>query len=343
MKFILHSSPKSKPRLTIHHLVSSRDTGSFADDVRAGLIAYPKFLLPKYFYDELGSRLFEAICCLPEYSVTRDESEILRQHTNEILTRIEPQGARPIRLIELGSGSSSKTRYVIEALLARQSELYYVPVDISPEILELSAQELLRKYVALRITAYAADYTTAFRTLASDETTHTERNVVLFLGSSIGNFDPADAQSLLKDIRNALRVGDALLLGTDLKKSAAYLEAAYDDALGVTAAFNLNLLARINRELDGDFAIKQFQHRAVYNELEGRVEIHLVSRVAQTVRVGAIGLTVNFEAGETIHTENSYKYDAEQICELAHSAGFAAKQSWQDSQQRFRFNLLVAE
>jgi L-histidine N-alpha-methyltransferase len=335
-----NASAAPSNRLIIHRLARAGEANEFAADVREGLSARPKFLPPKYFYDDLGSKLFEAICRLPEYYLTRAESEILGLHAEAI---IEAAGG-PARLIELGSGSAEKTRYLIDALLQRQPELDYLPVDISDASLESSSLELLKTYTDLRVTAYAADYFTALRALAEARKSkqNYRRTIALFLGSNIGNLDEHESRDFLGAVRRVLDSGDALLLGADLKKSAAILVPAYDDALGVTAAFNLNLLARINRELDGNFDLSKFAHRAVYNDRQGRIEMHLVSREPQAARIDAIALDVRFEAGETIHTENSYKFDAGQLEALAADTGFALRQTWRDQAEYFSFNLLTA-
>ena len=330
----------SDNRLTIHRLAHGGDSSAFARDVRAGLTATRKSIPPKYFYDELGSRLFEAICCLPEYYLTRAESEILRNNADEIVSSVEGT----IRLLELGSGSAEKTRFLIEALLSKQPQLHYLPVDISDSSLELSSQRLLRLYPGLRITGFAADYFTALQALAKRVPADQDRRTVaLFLGSNIGNFGRDESREFLRAVRKLLRPEDALLLGADLKKSPDVLIPAYDDALGVTAAFNLNLLARINRELDGNFDVRKFQHSAVYNEELGRIEIHLVSLEPQVVRIRAIDLEVAFRKGETIRTENSYKFDIEQLSVIARDTGFSLSKTWFDSAGLFSFNLFVAQ
>lgn len=308
---------------------------SLAVEVRAGLMAQPKTLPPKYFYDELGSHLFEAICHLPEYYLTRAETAILKQYASAMVSRLPGR----ISLVELGSGSAVKTRYLIEALLARQSRLHYQPIDISASMLEQSSRDLFRDYPQLQITARASDYTEG---LGQIERKDGERILVLFLGSNIGNYDPPEALALLREMRHALRAGDGLLLGADLKKSASTLEAAYDDALGVTAAFNLNLLVRLNRELNADFDLARFEHRAIYNRELSRVEMHLVSRLAQAIHLRAIGLTVKMREGETIHTESSYKYDHLQLTALAEAAGFRHDVTWLDAQKQFSCNLWLA-
>lgn len=322
-------------RLLIHNLVTRDPRAGLADDVRNGLMAHPKRFLPKYFYDELGSQLFEAICLLPEYYLTRAENEILEHYADEIAASVEGQKT----LVEMGSGSASKTRLVIEALLREQSELLFMPVDISATALESSSRILLQSYPRLRIEAYAADY---FAGLAELGKKTRGRTLALFLGSNISNFDEEEAVRFLKAMRSVLCRGDALLLGADLKKDKAVLEAAYNDALGVTSAFNLNVLARINRELGGTFDLRAFKHYAFYNDDAGRIEIYIQSLIEQRVKIEKLDIEVEFSAGELIHTENSYKYDNSRIDRLAVSTGFQRTRTWLDSDKRFSSNLLIA-
>jgi L-histidine Nalpha-methyltransferase len=343
----MHVSMKSVEvsRFVIHQSVSQSNSDRFANEVRLGLTMEPKSLSPKYFYDALGSQLFEAICLLPEYYLTRAETEIFQSHAAEIIAQMQapfapPAPPAPVGIVELGSGSSIKTRLLIEAILARQDRLHYRPIDISATILEQSASKLLGDYPNLYITAQVSDYTEG---LSSIVRRNGERVLVLFLGSNIGNYMPDEGRLLLTQIRRALRPGDGLLLGADLKKSRSILEPAYNDALGVTAAFNLNLLLRINRELGADFDPARFEHRAVYNEREGRVEIFIVSRAAQSVRIKKMGLQVEFREGEMIHTENSYKYDPAQLEALAKETGFKPNRSWFDSEKRFSCNFWAAD
>jgi L-histidine N-alpha-methyltransferase len=310
---------------------------TFAEDVRAGLTASPKVLQPKYFYDELGSRLFEAITALPEYYPTRAEAEILRDHAGEIVAAL----GGPVWLLELGSGDGQKTRLLIEALLARQGKLEYVPVDISESAVEASSRSLLFSYPDLRITAYIGEYHAALRTIR-EERVAPGRTLVLFLGSTLGNLDAGDRTLLLREVRALLRPGEGFLVGVDLKKSKSVLIPAYDDGLGVTAAFNLNLLVRINRELGGEFDLRAFRHRAIYNQREERIEMRLESRRDQTVAIRELGIEVPFARRETIHTESSYKFDREKIAALAAETGFELSETWTDSGQRFASNLLVA-
>ncbi len=327
------ASPRPEPRFVL--LRAAMTTEDFGRDVRAGLTASPKTLPPRWFYDALGSSLFDAICFLPEYYVMRSEGEILTAHAHEIA---EAFGAN-VRLIELGSGAARKTRILLDAMGRRAVE--YVPVDVDANMLERSARELLLDYPHLRVSAVCADFTKP--SAALEQLTHFRgRTVVLFLGSTIGNLDPHGAVAMLSDLRKSLAPGDALFLGADLRKSRAILDPAYDDALGVTAAFNLNLLARINRELGGDFDTSAFRHRAFYDETLGRIEMHLVSTRAQRVRIGALDLTVDFAEGESIHTESSYKHDANTLAELASAAGFEVYRTWTDARQWFADVLMVA-
>src|SRR5687767_4627956 len=324
------------PRLVIHNLVKRDPLTGLAEDVRKGLSAHPKRFLPKYFYDELGSQLFEAICLLPEYYLTRAENEILQRYADEIAASVEGQKT----LVEMGSGSASKTRLIIEALLRSQSELLFMPVDISATALESSSRILLQSYPRLKIEAFAADY---FAGLAELGKKPRRRTLALFLGSNISNFDADEAHRFLRAMRNVLKQDDALLLGADLKKDPAILEAAYNDTLGVTSAFNLNVLARINRELGGTFDLRAFQHKAFYNEALGRIEIYIESLVNQRVRIEKLDLDVEFAAGELIHSENSYKYDIDGIEQLAIATGFKLSHTWSDSDERFSSNLLLAK
>lgn len=327
--------PIGEEKFLIHNLVKREPRAGLAEDVRRGLATKPKRFLPKYFYDELGSQLFEAICLLPEYYLTRAENDILKHYADEIVAEIDGD----MTLMELGSGSASKTRLLIEALLRKQSELLFIPVDISASALDSSSRILLQSYPRLKIEAYAADY---FAGLAELGKTTRARTLALFLGSNISNFDPPESLKFLRALRQVLHEGDALLLGADLKKDKNILDAAYNDALGVTAAFNLNVLARINRELGGNFDLRAFQHHAFYNEEVGRVEIYIESLRAQTVSISELAMEVQFGEGEQIHTENSYKYDPSDIANLAAETGFTRARTWLDKGQQFSSNLLLA-
>ncbi len=306
----------------------------FAAAVRSGLSATKKHLPCRYLYDAVGSELFERICELPEYTLARDEQAILVAHAADI-ARDAPTGAV---LIELGSGSSQKTRTLIEALIVRDGRLTYVPIDIARSTLEKSARALLGEYPALDIMALAAEYRTGLHELRR---VSSRPKLVAWLGSSVGNFSRAKAASLLTTVRGVLEPTDRLVLGADLRKPTALLQAAYDDAAGVTARFNLNLLTRINRELGGHFRLEAFAHQARWEDRRGRIVMALVSRTAQTVAIDALEMSVSFLAGERIITESSYKYDPAELDRLARSAGFAVSRQWLDEARRFSVSLLA--
>lgn len=307
----------------------------FADDVRAGLIsAGQKELLSKYLYDDVGSALFEVITLLPEYGLTRADARLLQHNATAILSRL------PSRLIvaELGSGNGKKTRWILEALSRRQLTTYY-PIDISGAALKRSQQEL-GQIPFVNLVGFEREYLDGLAEVAARRNGH--RLLVLFLGSTIGNFDRPAGEEFLGHVREKLVPGDALLLSTDLEKPRAKLELAYDDPAGVTAAFNLNLLGRINRELDADFNLKRFQHVAVYNEFERRIEMHLRSLADQTVHIRAAGLKVVFRKGETIWTESSHKYNPAEIEGMAARTGYRCDTQWVDREWPFAQSLLIA-
>ena len=302
--------------------------------VREGLTARPKRLPAWLFYDEAGSRLFDAITELPEYYLTRTERGIFLLASDEILARAA-EGAR-LRIAELGAGSADKTRLLLQAAIELQGAVLYEPVDVSASALEGARERIEREIDGVTVTPRVMDYTDGdgsrlhFGPVDCDE-----RRLVLYIGSSIGNFEPHQAAKLLHRVRAGLRKGDSFLLGVDLAKEDSILLAAYDDAAGVTAAFNRNLLVRLNRELDAEFEPEAFAHCALWNEEESRIEMHLKSRGAQRVRVGALDLTVEFAAGESIHTENSYKYRPGQAEALLTAAGFCAEATWTDARGWF--------
>ncbi len=317
----------TKARFSLRRVASAE--GTFGDDVQAGLTAIRKSIPARYFYDDLGSALFEAITHLPEYYVTRAETEVLRRHAVEIVKA----AGHVTRLIELGSGSARKTRLLLDELTRGGSEIEYVPVDIDPHMLEKSGRELLVEYPSLRIAAVCADITQPSRAISG--IVSEEPTLAIFLGSTIGNFHPRPAAALLRDLKRSLKPGDAILLGADLKKPNDILHAAYNDALGVTAAFNLNMLQRINRELGGHFDLSAFAHRAFYDAEAGRIEMHLVSLREQSVHIDALNLELAFTEGETIHTENSYKYDEEDLARMAADAGLEIASTFTDSRRWF--------
>lgn len=302
--------------------------------MRAGLTAAPKHLQPKYFYDETGSALFDAITVMPEYYLTRAETEILREWGWEIVRAL----GNPLEFIELGSGSAVKTRIVIEEALRAQGSVRYCPIDISQEALRASAQSLVEAYPNLSVCAYAGDY---FSVLGTPLLERPERVMVMFMGSNIGNYEPADARALVAGIARTLKPGDGLLMGMDLRKDARTLVSAYSDAAGVTAAFNKNLLSRINRELGGNFDARRFSHVARYDEQLGRVGSYLEAADAHAVRVEELNLEISFAAGEAIHTESAYKFTMEQIAELGRAAGLRLARTWKDRSAAFTVNLFV--
>jgi len=302
---------------------TSERRSPFLDDALSGLGASPKRLSPKYFYDLEGSRLFDAICVLPEYYVTRTETAILDRRADEIAARLGP-----CRIVEPGAGSGTKTRLLLAAL-GKDRCREYVPVDIDGEHLGHAAALHRAALPWLRVSPYAADFTTALPTRVEDGT----RTVVFFPGSTIGNFDPADAEQLLRRFGRAAGANGLVVVGFDLKKDPAVLHAAYNDADGVTAAFNRNVLRRMNDELGADFDLDAFHHYAFYAPVPGRIEMHLVSARRQEVRLG--GQTISFEDGESICTEHSYKYDLAGAERLARAAGLRPLDRWLDDDRRF--------
>jgi dimethylhistidine N-methyltransferase len=325
------SDPRQRFRLIA--APSGDRRAAFARDVREGLLATPKRLSCCYFYDHDGSLLFESICDLPEYYLTRTEREILLAQAADIVARLPA----PVRLVELGSGNSAKTRLLIDACLARQKGLVYVPLDICRVMLEETARELLRDYPALQVLAIAAEYQEGLPYLRDSAA---RAQLVLWLGSNIGNFHRDEAAAFLRRVRDSLAPDDRVLAGIDLRKERAVLEPAYDDAQGVTAEFNLNLLARVNRELRGHFDLGRFRHRAFYDDRIGRIEMHLVSTADQRVRIDDLDLEVTLAAGEMIHTENSYKYSLAEIDAVVRAAGLRVEARWTDARGWFSANLL---
>jgi len=319
------------------HAITADPVYEFAADVRAGLTKLGQKELPsKYLYDDVGSGLFEVISVLPEYGLTRADERVLRRNAHDIVSRLD----KPVVVAELGSGSGKKTRWILEALSTHQ-HTSYCPIEISPTALAMCEREL-GDLDAISIVGFEREYLDGLSEVAARREEN-EQILVLFLGSTIGNFDRPAGVKFLRQVRRALQPGDALLLGTDLEKPIPQLIAAYDDPLGVTAAFNLNLLARINHELDADFAVKQFEHAVRFNAEARSVEMHLRSRRRQTVNVPRSELTVSFEEGETIWTESSHKYSRFEIVKIAASAGFRCEAQWVDEEWPFAENLLVAE
>jgi dimethylhistidine N-methyltransferase len=321
-------------RFSLIELDTDQHLESLASEARAGLTATPKRIPCRFFYDEVGSQIFEEICELPEYYLTRAESEILQERAEDVARRF----SLPISLVELGSGSATKTRLLIEALLHEHGSLTYIPVDISPSVLEASALQLLDDYKRLEIHAIAGEYQDGLHRISRD----TQRpKLILWLGSSIGNLDRLSAKQFVSSLRGEMNLEDRLLLGIDLRKDREVLESAYDDSSGVTARFNRNLLERINRELGGHFDSGAFDFQAIYDEVEGNVVSNLLSRRDQTVRIEGLSLDVEFAAGEAIHTENSFKYSRTEIDALAQCTGFAVEEYWLDAEGRYSVNLFA--
>jgi dimethylhistidine N-methyltransferase len=310
-----------------------KDTASlFRADVLHGLGAPAKTLPCKYFYDETGSALFEQITRLEEYYLTRTELGIMAQHAAAMARLLGPRGL----LVEYGSGSSAKTRLLFDHL---RDPAAYVPIDVSSESLYRTARALAREYPHIEVLPLCADFTAPLELPVPRKPA--ARRVVYFPGSTIGNFGPEEAVPLLRSTAALCGPGGGLLLGADLPKDPRVLEAAYDDRLGVTAAFNRNLLVRINRELGGDFQVEHFTHRSPYNTARGRIEMYLVSDREQRVHIGDAEL--HFAAGEAIHTENSYKYSLTQMRDLAKAAGLTVQQIWMDERRYFSVQYLTVQ
>jgi L-histidine N-alpha-methyltransferase len=308
--------------------------------VREGLAASPKQLPAWLFYDADGSDLFDQITQLPEYYLTRTERAIFSAHAGDIVARAaEPElrtraedGPVRLRIAELGAGSADKTRLLLKVAAERQGRVLYEPVDVSSSALQAARERIEDEIPEVHVLPRVMDYT---RGLDLYPAAHGERRLVLYIGSSIGNFEPEQANEVLEIVRAGLEPGDGLLLGVDLRKDEGTLLAAYDDAAGVTARFNLNMLARLNRELGADFDLENFSHRAVWNAVESRIEMHLESLIDQRVRLDALDLDAEFEAGERIHTENSYKYAPGQVEAMLSAAGFNPESTWTDARGWF--------
>jgi L-histidine Nalpha-methyltransferase len=318
-------------------VVPQYSKSDFAGDVRAGLLRGGQKELPsKYLYDDVGSALFEVISVLPEYGLTRADERLLRRHASDIVSRIKTQ----VLVAELGCGSGKKTRWILEAL-ARRQRTTYCPIEISPSALARCESEL-GQIECVSIVGFEQPYLDGLLAAASGRREQ-EHLLVLFLGSTIGNFDRDAGGRFLAEVRRIMYPGDALLLGTDLEKPLPQLLAAYNDSIGVTAAFNLNLLARINRELGANFDFGAFRHEARYNSSERRIEMHLRSLCHQTVTISQAGFTVSFAKDETIWTESSHKYRPEEIFDMARWSGYRCDSQWMDSEWLFAENLLIAE
>jgi dimethylhistidine N-methyltransferase len=322
-------------RIHVRESAPGAAVAAFAADVRHYLAQEPRQLPSRYLYDPLGSSLFDAICRLPWYPLTEGEMRLLAREGAAILKQVAPLA----RIVELGSGSGEKLAALLAGTAGRRRALDLHLIDISRAALDQAARTLT-SFDRVRVIAHQADYEAGLRQFAG-ERRGPGHTLAVFLGSNIGNYDPPAAAALLRAVREALGPGDAFLIGVDLVKPEAALMAAYDDPLGVTAAFNRNLLVRINRELDGDFDLGAFRHQAVWNADASRVEMHLVSTRAQRVRVRQAGLDVKFKKGESIWTESSYKYEPEAVTAQLEAAGFHCRSRWID--QPSQFSLTLAE
>jgi dimethylhistidine N-methyltransferase len=304
-------------------------------EVERGLTSSPKTLTPWLFYDAAGSAMFETITQLPEYYLTRAERSIFAAHADEIVELARKHSQLPLHILELGAGSASKTGLVLAAAVRAQGRVLYQPIDVSASALAHAETHLEEAVPGVEVEPHVADYTRGYGQLQRPQ----GPRLALYIGSSIGNFEPEDALEVLRELRQQLLPGDCLLLGADLRKDPSLLLPAYNDAQGVTAAFNKNVLVRINRDLGGSFDVTSFDHVARWNARRSRIEMHLVSRIAQTARIEALDLTVRFKAGESIHTENSYKYTKPRLARMLAQAGFASIRQWKDDAGLFLVTL----
>jgi L-histidine Nalpha-methyltransferase len=305
------------------------------DEVWRGLLKRPRSLVPWMLYDSEGSRLFECITTLPEYYPTRTERNILANYADAIIKATGPDYSRPLRLLELGAGTAAKTGILLKAATRLRNEVMYLPVDVSPDALEAACDSIGCLLPDVQLQPMVANYVTHPPKLDRFKGT----TLAMYIGSSIGNFSAEEARTILRNLRSELRAGDALLLGTDMVKDETTLVRAYDDRLGVTAAFNLNILHRLNRELGANFDTGCFRHRARWNRAKSRVEMHLESTCDQCVNIPAAQLSLQFAALETIHTENSYKFSHSTLGALLDGAGFAIERTWTDPLQWYALTL----
>jgi len=310
----------------IEHLAISDGRQALSCEVRRGLIARPRSLSPWMFYDAEGSRLFERITNLPEYYPTRTERAILSKYADAIVAAAHRGRSLPLRLVELGAGTASKTCILLEAALRISDDVVYVPVDVCSDALELACQNVAFAFPEVRMQPIVRNYVSHPLQLEPFDGT----TLALYIGTSIGNFSPEEARTILRHLGLQLRAGDALLLGTDMVKDETTLLAAYDDSEGVTAAFNLNILRRLNRELGANFEAARFRHRALWNSTESRIEMHLESTQEQVVSIEDAELNLHFMRGETIHTENSHKFTDRDIRTLLRGGGFEIRGAWKD-------------
>ena len=327
-----YSKYEVNPRLHYFKPNTSKTEKTFAEEISLGLNQDFKSINPKFFYDQTGSKLFEKICQLPEYYLTRTEISILESLKNDLPEFLN----QSYRLVELGSGSSTKTKLLLDILHDLQKHVDYFPIDIS-DILKEGSQSLLESYANLHITGVIDTYESGLKFIKSfDETP----NLIAFLGSSFGNFEYDDGITFLHDVNSTMKQNDLFLAGIDLVKDKKTLEDAYDDSLGVTAQFNLNVLQRINNELDANFDIEKFSHKAEFNEKEQRIEMYLRSNEAQSVNISKANLNIDFDRDELIHTEHSHKYTISQIENMMEETNFEIKKIWQDRDRNYSMILV---
>ena len=319
----------------LERLATADERQALTREVRRGLVARPRSLSPWMFYDAEGSRLFERITTLPEYYPTRTERAILAGNADAIVACAHNDKSLPLRLVELGAGTAAKTCLLLEAALRRSDDVVYVPVDVCSDALELACENVACALPEVRVQPIARNYVTHPLQLDRFEGT----TLALYIGTSIGNFSPEEARLILRNLRTQLQTGDALLLGTDMVKDEPTLLAAYDDSDGITAAFNLNILRRLNRELGADFDASRFRHRVLWNPIESRIEMHLESTEEQDVSIEDADLDLHFMPRETVHTENSYKFSDQGIRNLLIESGFETKESWKDSRGWYALTL----
>jgi dimethylhistidine N-methyltransferase len=327
-------------RLLIHNNEKFIANNEFAKDIEKGLNDKQKHVSPKFFYDKNGSRFFEEICEQPEYYLNRIESLILKKSVNEIMNLI---GEKEISIIELGNGNSLKTRILLRPFLTNLKKVSYFPIDVSLKMLKNSIRNLSREFMNIQVFGICSEYVSGLIKINEFMKMHDNiphRKLIIFLGSSIGNFDPKASKDFLYSLSRYIRKQDALLIGIDLEKDKKILDKAYNDKKGITAKFNLNILSRINKELGGEFKLSTFEHKSFYNIHKHRIEMHLESKLDQQVRIGSIGKTFYFKKGETIHTENSYKYSQNRFKELAKNAGLEVIKNFTDPKQQYSVILL---
>jgi dimethylhistidine N-methyltransferase len=333
--FVLMASARYSQAVEVDRQFSQETRDALIREVQRGLLKRPRSLAPWMFYDAEGSRLFEHITNLPEYYLARTERNILARFGPTIAAAADAGRPGPLRIVELGAGTASKTGILLDVIVRVQGEVAYIPVDVSSEALEVARQSIASSLPEVHVEPIVANYVTRPPQLDPYNGT----TLAIYIGSNIGNFSPKEAGTILRNLASQLRVGDALLLGTDMVKDESTLVAAYNDNDGVTEAFNLNILRRLNLELGADFDPASFRHHAFWNRLESRIEMHLESTREQNVWIADAQLQLHFMDGETIHTENSYKFTHEAVRILLENAGFDVEQTWMDNRRWYAVTL----